>query len=122
MRTSHCGGIGAIGSAKANFFHLGEHIRAKYPNDYATRQLENVAIIRDGITCVSKREQWCYFVNIEGIDHVLHIVTKFFCVDVPPLIIFDAEQQQTDASNPPQNEDKQVLCCAQANIEATLST
>ncbi len=26
VRTTHCGGIGAIGFAKASFFHPGEHI------------------------------------------------------------------------------------------------
>ncbi len=67
-------------------------ICAKYPNDYATRQLKNVTIIRDGIACTNKRDQWCYIINFEGIDHVLHIVTKLFHVNVPPLIIFDTEQ------------------------------
>ncbi len=78
VRTSHYGGIGTIGPVKAAFCHPGEHICAKYPNDYANRQLENVAIIRDGIVCIIKRDQQCYFVNVRGIDHVLNIMTKFF--------------------------------------------
>ncbi len=120
-RTSHRGGVGAIGSAKASFFHPWEHIRTKYPNDFSTRRLKNVVIIRDGIARVNKRDQRCYFVNIEGIDHVLHMVTKLFCINVPPSIIFDAEQQQVIASNPAQNEENQLLHRAQANIDATIT-
>ncbi len=102
VRTTHRGGIGAIGLAKASFFHPGEAIRNKYPNEYRTMRLENVSIIRDGTARVNRRDQRCYFVNVAGIDHVLHIVTKNFHVDVPHAVIFDAERQQTNTSNPPQ--------------------
>ncbi len=90
VRTTHHGGIGAIGLAKAPFFHQGECICNKHPNDFHTRHLENVSIIRDGMAHVNRHDQLWYFVNIKDIDHVLHIVTKNFHVDVPHAIIFDA--------------------------------
>ena len=37
-------GIGAVGSAKARFFHPSDKIRAKWPNDNK-RQLVNVLVI-----------------------------------------------------------------------------
>ncbi len=67
-------------------------IHNKYPNDYKTNQLENVTIITDGVVCVNRCDQWCYFVNVDSIDHILHNMLKMFQVDVPPVIIFEAEQ------------------------------
>ncbi len=72
--------------------------------------LENVSIIRDGMPRVNRRDQRCYFVNVDGIDHILHIATKNFHVDVPPAIIFDAERQQINTTNPPQAVDNNELC------------
>ncbi len=96
--------ISAIGSAKASLFHPWEHICKKYPNNYHTRCLENFSIIRDGMAHVNRHNQWCYFMNINRINHVLHIVTKNFHLDVPPVIIFDTMIQQTNPSNPPQDD------------------
>ncbi len=104
VRTRHCGSIGAIGLAKASLFHPWEHICKKYPNNYHTRCLENFSIIRDGMAHVNRHNQWCYFMNINRINHVLHIVTKNFHLDVPPVIIFDTMIQQTNPSNPPQDD------------------
>ncbi|KAL7471152.1 hypothetical protein ACHAXS_011440 [Conticribra weissflogii] len=96
VRKTHRGGIGAIGSAKASYFHPSEHIRTKFPNDYKTLRLENVTIVHDGTARVNHKEQRCYFVNVEGIGAILHIVVKNFRVDQPPAVIFEAERQTAD--------------------------
>ncbi len=59
VRKTHRGGIGAIGSAKASYFHPSEHIRTKFPNDYKTLRLENVTIVHDGTARVNHKEQRC---------------------------------------------------------------
>ena len=92
VRKSHRGGIGAVGSAFAKFFHPSEHIRSKFPNDYKTRRLNNVTIIRDGTEVVRHIQQCCYFCNVPGIDHVLHTVISNFKVE--PAIIFEANVMQ----------------------------
>ncbi len=96
VRKTHGGGIGAIGSAKASYFHPGKHIHAKFPNDYKTLRLENVTIVCDGVVQVNHKEQRCYFVNIEGINSILHIVVKNFQVDQAQAVIFEVEHQVTD--------------------------
>ncbi len=58
--------------------------------------LENVTIVRDGTAQVNHKEQRCYFVNVEGIDAILHIVVKNFWVDQPPAVIFEAEREAAD--------------------------
>ncbi len=76
-------GIGAIGSAKARFFHPSDKIRGKWPQDNKL-QLENVLVIGEGMRIVNKRNQWCYLVRIPEIDDgsVFHIVKFNFMVTV----------------------------------------
>ncbi len=71
-------------------------ICAKFPNDYKTLYLENVTIVCDSMVWVNHKEQQCYFVNIEGIDSILHIVVKNVQVNRPPAAIFEEKHQVTD--------------------------
>ena len=100
----------------AKFFHPSDIIRRLYPNTYKTLRLENVSIIRDGMVVVSRREQRCYFVNIDGIDDVLHIVAKHFKVERPPLVVFNAELRETEvpAVVPPDSMDENRI--SQQNV------
>ncbi len=83
--------------------------------------LENVSIIRDGMARVNRCDQWCYFVSVCEIDHILHIVTKNLCVDIHPAIIFDAERQQIHTTNPPQDDNNNQLCSSQENVKANVN-
>ncbi len=71
---------------------------------------------------VNRRDQWCYVVNVDGISHMLHIVTKNFHVNVPPAIVFDTERQQINATIPPQAVDNNELCSLQENVKANVNT
>jgi hypothetical protein len=81
-------GIGALGSAKARFFHPSDKIRAKWPSDKIRakwpndnkRQLVNVLVIGEGQRFVNRKNQWCYIVRIPEIDDgsEFHIVTFNF--------------------------------------------
>ena len=88
-------GIGALGAAKARFFHPSEKIRAKWPNDNK-RQLTNVLVIGEGKRIVNRREQWCYIVRIPEIDDgsEFHIVKFNFSVTVAPAVPFTGEQHR----------------------------
>ncbi len=59
--------IGALGSAKARFFHPCARIREQWTNDYK-RELTRVLVIGEGQTTVNRKEQWCYIVRIPEID------------------------------------------------------
>ena len=78
-RLSLLGGIGAVGTAMARFFHPSEHIRAKWPND-DKRHLSGVLVVGEGMRRIQRKEQMCYLVRIDDIgeDVVLHIVKKNF--------------------------------------------
>ena len=85
-------GIGAVGSAKARFFHPSDKIRAKWPNDNK-RQLVNVLVIGEGQRFVNRKNQWCYIVRIPEIDDgsEFHIVMLNFTVNVAPEVPFPGE-------------------------------
>jgi hypothetical protein len=82
-------GIGAVGSAKARFFHPSDKIRAKWPNDNK-RQLVNVLVIGEGQRFVNRKNRWCYIVHIPEIDDgsEFHIVKFNFTVNVAPEVPF----------------------------------
>ncbi len=97
VRTSHRGGIGAVGSAFARYFHPSQHVRDAHPNEWKTKRFSDVTIVRDGIETVRHKQQRCYFCNIPGINQILYIVTANFKVEQPPAIVFEAERRPTDA-------------------------
>ncbi len=105
---THHGDIVAIGLAKALFFHPGEHIHNKYPNDQCTRHLENVSITKDGMVPVTDMTNGATLI-------------KNFCDDVSCATVLDAERHQTDLSNPPQDDNGYLLCSLQENIKANVN-
>ncbi len=116
VRKTHRGGIGAIGLANASFFHPSEQIRAKFPNTWKKERLTNCTIIRDGIQRVNRRDQRCYFVNVDGFDCVLHIVAKKFRVDVAPENIFDDERCEDEDAPAPVDADASQIRRMQHNV------
>ena len=60
------GGIGAVGSPFAKFLHPSNLIRAKWPNEYKTRQCQGVVITGKGMHNVSRRQQLCYEYRVPG--------------------------------------------------------
>ena len=80
----------------AKFFHQRGVIRRLYPNTYKTLRLDDVTIIRDGMIVVLRQLQHWYFVNVDGINNVFHIISKNFKVEQLPLNIFNAELQATE--------------------------
>ncbi len=105
VRKSHQGGIGAVGSAFANFFHLSQQIRSKFPNDYKTRCLDNVTIIQDGTEVVRHLRQHYYFCN--------SIAT----------VIFEAKRHATDLPGAiTQSNAEDENCCSLNNMEQNVSS
>ncbi len=97
VRISHCGGIGTVGSAFAQYFHPSQNVRDAHPNDWKTKRFSDVTIVRDGMETVHHKQQRCYFCNIPSIDQILYIVTANFKVEQPPAIVFEAERRPTNA-------------------------
>ena len=57
------GGIGAIGSAMARFFHPSQTIRDKWPQD-DKRRLAGLLVVGEGVQWVQHKDQMCYLVHI----------------------------------------------------------
>ena len=93
-RLSLLGGIGAVGSAMARFFHPSKHIRAKWPNDDKCH-LTGVLVVGEGMRRVARKEQMCYLVRIDDIDEdiVFHIVKKNFKITEAPTEPFPSESR-----------------------------
>ena len=102
VRRSLPAGVGALGSAKARFFHPSERIRAQWPNDYK-RNLTRVLVIGEGKRTVNRREQWCYIVRIPEIDDgtEFHIVKSNFLVTTAPEVPFAGEQRSRRTNQRP---------------------
>ena len=86
-RLTYLGGVGAVGSAMACFFHPSKPIRDKWTQDNK-RRLTGVLITDEAMWCVYKRDQDCYLVRIPEIDYgrEFHIVKRNFKVDQAPLL------------------------------------
>ena len=91
------GGIGALGSAQARFFHPSANIRAKWPNEYQRKRLTGVVITGKGSHRVNRKDQVCYECRIPAIDDgtIFHIVVNNFRVDQAGIIPFEDEQAPT---------------------------
>ena len=83
--TTHPGGIRALGSDPARFFHPSQPIREKQPND-GKRHLTGVLVTKEGMWHVNKKEQMCYLVCINDVDDgsVFHIVKKNLKIHTAP--------------------------------------
>ena len=89
--TKKRGDIGVKGLAKARFFHPGQNIRDKWPNQHQTIHLSGVVRVRKGSHCVNRKDQLCYECRIAEIDDntIFHIVCNNFKVDVAASIPFE---------------------------------
>ena len=97
------GGIGAVGSAMARFFHPSQKIREKWPNE-ERRRLAGVLVTGEGIRRVQQKDQMCYLVCIDDIDDstIFHIVKRNLRIESPPAIHFESETRTPIARvNPP---------------------
>ena len=90
VRTSKKGGIGAVGSGAARFFHPGEKVREKYPLDAGLRCV-NVVITGEGVRRVRNKPQKCYLVTIPEVEGECFIVKSCFKVEQSPETVFASE-------------------------------
>ncbi len=91
VTTKKLGGIGAIGSGSARFFHPGDRVRENYPPD--TRAPVTGAVITgEAMRLVAKRQQFCYLVTVPDVEGECHIVKYNFRVDVAPETSFESER------------------------------
>ena len=124
VRATHPGGIGALGSGMARFFHPSARIREKWPND-DKRRLTGVLVVGEGMRRVARKDQMCYLVRIDDIgeDVLLHIVKKNFKITEAPTEPFPSEAcihapaAPGDSVNPVRSSN----CNTTANIEGGLS-
>ncbi len=94
-RLTYLGGVGALGSAMACFFHPSKPIRDKWPQDNK-RRLTGVLVTGEAKRRVARRDQDCYLVCIPEIDdgREFHIVKKNFKVDQAPPSPFESKARQ----------------------------
>ena len=84
------GGIGAIGSTMAHFFHPGDRVREKYPPDMWACAV-NVVITGKSQRRIRQTTSLCYVVTIPDVEGECYIVKKNFRVDVSPVTPFECE-------------------------------
>jgi hypothetical protein len=103
-RLTYLGGVGAVGSAMAHFFHPGKPIRDKWPQDNK-RRLAGVLVTGKAVRHVYKRDQDCYLVRIAKIDdgREFYIVKRNFKVDQPPPSPFESKARQQPEPTPAAN-------------------
>ncbi len=101
-RLTYLGGVGAVGSTMACFFHPGKPIRDKWPQDNK-RHLTGVLVTGEAMRRVYKRDQDCYLVRIAEIDNrrEFYIVKRNFKVDQPPLLHLRARRVNSLSPLPP---------------------
>ena len=104
------GGIGAVGSAKARFFHPSKHIRDKYPNQHASIRLSGVLVVGKGVERVNRKDQLCYRVRIPEFDDstVFHICVNNFKIEEAPPTPFEDEVTTAQATGPTPEQDEQA--------------
>ena len=85
------GGIGALGSAQARFFHPSEKIREKWPNDHKRLRLERVVVTGKEQFRISWRDQLAYKCRIDDIDDgsEFHIYANNLRLDQDPVQPFE---------------------------------
>ena len=97
------GGVGAIGSSMARFFHPSQKIREKWPHE-ERRRLAGVLVTGEGIWRVHHKDQMCYLVRINDINDstIIHIVKRNLRIESPPAIPFESKTRTPIARvNPP---------------------
>ena len=117
------GGIGATGSPFAKFLHPSDLIRARWPNDWKSRQCAGARITGKGMHNVSRKSQLCYECILPEYDDTttFHIVCCNFKVLVVGPSPFDDEVDATPrpaapANVPPVQEDANITPEQQATV------
>jgi hypothetical protein len=100
-QTSLPGGIRAVGSTMAWFFHPSKPIRNRWPHDQK-RCLTGVLVTDKAVHKISKKDRMCYKVRIMEINDgtKFFIVKKNFKVEQSPTIPFESEGPQEPAVPP----------------------
>ena len=123
-RTSLPGGIRAVGSAMARFFHPSQKIRDQWPND-DKRRLTDVLVTGEATRAVRHKQQLCYLVCIPEIDDgtEFYIVKRNLKIVQAPPTPFASEEPQAAAVPPvPDNtRERQSSNNVTSNIEGGLS-
>ena len=96
------GGIGALGSAQARFFHPSANIREKWPNDHKRLRLEILAVTGKELFQILRRDQLAYKCRIAEIDDgsEFHICANNFRVYQDPVQPFEDESMTTPCTHP----------------------
>lgn len=85
-------GVGAVGSAKARFFHPSAPIREQWPNTHGTARLSGVRLTGKEPHDVNRREQLCYACEIPELPHrTFYIACSNFKVEESPTTPFPDE-------------------------------
>jgi len=97
------GGIGAVGSAKARFFHPSLKIREQWPNQHQQIRLSGVLVVGKGVHRVNRKDQLCYECRISEIDDntIFHISCNNFKVETSPSTPFEDEIVPSTPAQPP---------------------
>ena len=84
------GGIGALVSAQARFFHPSANIREKWPNEHKRLRLERVVVTGKELFRILRRDQLAYKCRIAKIEDgsKFHICANNFRVDQYPVQTF----------------------------------
>ena len=96
------GGIGALGSAQARFFHPSAKIREKWPNNHKRLRLKIVVVTRKELFRIPRRDQLAYKCCIAEIDdgRKFYICANNFRVDQDPVQPFEDELMATACAHP----------------------
>ena len=79
-QTALLGGVEAVGSAMARFFHPSKKICDTWPQDDKLR-VKGVLVVDKGIQKIHHKDQMCYLVCINEIENIIfHIVKRNFKV------------------------------------------
>ena len=96
------GGIGALGSGQARFFHPSAKIREKWLNDHKRLRLKIVVVTGKEMFRISRRDQVAYKCRIAEIDDgsEFHICAKNFQVDQDPVQPFEDKSMANACARP----------------------
>ena len=94
------GGVGAVGSGIARFFHPSQRIREKWPNEHQKLRVRGVVITGKGDHRINRKVQRAYECRIPDIDDstVFNIVCGNFKVEQAPIHPFEDERVTTNAT------------------------
>ena len=96
------GGIGALGSAQARFFHPRANIREKWPKNHKRLRLKKIVVTGKEMFRISRRDQLAYKCRIAEIDDgsEFRIYANNFRVDQDPVQPFEDESMTTACAHP----------------------